>query len=139
MNKDYNRWTDKEHKYKGCVDCTYRNCQYCDAIVEYEKEAYNRLCDLEDKIENGTLKFMPCKVGDTVWFVYETENNTMFIDKGIIRCVRFDEAGVWFRATYERISSYWHTALSVGKTVFLTKAEAEAKLRKLKEKENEQD
>ena len=43
--KDYNRWTDKEHKYKGCVDCTYRNCQYCDAIVEYEKEVYNRLAE----------------------------------------------------------------------------------------------
>ena len=29
----------------------------------------DRLCYLEDCIENGTLVFLPCKVGDTVWFV----------------------------------------------------------------------
>ena len=120
--KDYKRYTSKD-------GATLTMSQWGGSPAELE--LYRKLADLEDKIENGTLKFMPCKVGDPVWFVYETENNTMFIDKGIIRCVRFDEAGVWFRATYERLSSYWHTALSVGKTVFLTKAEAQAKLREL--------
>lgn len=28
-----------------------------------------RLAELEDKIENGTLIEQPCKVGDTVWLV----------------------------------------------------------------------
>ena len=30
---------------------------------------HDRLCYLENAIENGTLVFLPCKPGDTVWFV----------------------------------------------------------------------
>lgn len=30
-----------------------------------------KLCELEDKIENGTLKELPCKVGDTVYMPWE--------------------------------------------------------------------
>lgn len=99
--------------------------------IEYNDPMYRQLQKLEDAIENGTLIELPCKVGDTVWFVYETENNTMFIDKGIIQGFSYDEAGVWFRATYECLSSYWHTALSIGETVFLTKTEAEARVKEL--------
>ena len=29
----------------------------------------DRLCYLEDCIKNGKLMFLPCKVGDKVWFV----------------------------------------------------------------------
>jgi hypothetical protein len=32
-----------------------------------DEKIYNRLTELEDKIENGTLIELPCKVGDTVW------------------------------------------------------------------------
>lgn len=95
-------------------------------------QVYTRLQELENKIENGTLIELPCKVGDTVYFVYETDNETMFMDKGVIQSFSYDEQGVWFRATYEYLSSYWHTALSIGETVFLTKAEAEKKLKELK-------
>ena len=97
------------------------------------QETINRLAELEDKIENGTLIELPCKVGDTVFFVYETDNDEMFIDKGLIESFSYDEAGVWFRVIYENLSSYWHTALSIGDTVFLTEAEAEQRLKELKD------
>lgn len=138
MMEDYKRLTDKEHKYKGCVDCTYRNCQYCDDIVDYEKEAYNRLCDLEDKIENGTLKFMPCEVGDTVYMPWEydgedgiailtveaigiTENSCIYTN------LTSDDLGYM-----EKYNDGVFCFEEVGKIVFLSKAEAEAKLRELK-------
>ena len=101
-------------------------------VKDYEK-VVNRLAELEDKIENGTLIELPCKVGDVVYFVYETDNDKMFIDKGLIESFSYDEAKVWFRAIYENLSSYWHTVLSIGDTVFLTKAEAETWLKKLQE------
>lgn len=33
---------------------------------------YNRLIELENKIEQGTLIELPCKVGDTIWVVDES-------------------------------------------------------------------
>lgn len=65
---DYKRLADKEHGYKKCASCSYRNCQFCDDIYEIKEQAHTRLCDLEDKIENGTLIELPCKVGDTIYF-----------------------------------------------------------------------
>lgn len=38
--------------------------------VEEIDEIYNRLAELEDKIENGTLVELQCKVGDTVYIIY---------------------------------------------------------------------
>ena len=35
--------------------------------IEYHDPMYKRLQELEDKIENGTLIELPCKVGDTVY------------------------------------------------------------------------
>ena len=33
----------------------------------------DRLCYLEDCIENGTLVFLPCKVGDKFWWIFNSE------------------------------------------------------------------
>lgn len=35
------------------------------------EDVYNRLYELENAIENGTLVFLPCKVGDKIWRVNE--------------------------------------------------------------------
>ena len=35
---------------------------------------YNRLIELENKIEQGTLIELPCKVGDTVYVIIKAEN-----------------------------------------------------------------
>lgn len=34
---------------------------------------HDRLCYLEDCIENGTLVFLPCKVGDKFWWIFNSE------------------------------------------------------------------
>lgn len=34
-------------------------------------DVYNRLRELENAIENGTLFFLPCKVGDEFWYFAE--------------------------------------------------------------------
>lgn len=38
------------------------------------QEYRDRLCYLEDCIENGTLVFLPCKVGDEFWYVNKIWN-----------------------------------------------------------------
>lgn len=74
-----------------------------------------KLTDLEDKIENGTLIELPCKVGDTV---YELE-----------RYLCCDGNDYW--EIEEETFELWMLDL-LGKTIFLTKSEAEARLKELK-------
>ena len=43
----------------------------CDSYDRF-LETYNRLAELEDKIENGTLVELPCKVGDNAVAIIDT-------------------------------------------------------------------
>lgn len=52
--------TNKE--YKPLTTGGYSNPK---RLLQYR----DRLCYLEDCIKNNTLVFLPCKVGDKVWFV----------------------------------------------------------------------
>lgn len=46
----------------ACNDCPIQKC-------------FNKLAELENKFENGTLSELPCKVGDTVYVLdYENDN-----------------------------------------------------------------
>ena len=111
-----------------------------DAFFAYSM-AVKRLGEIEEKIENGTLVELPCKVGDTVWTIncwqeygkkelgepysvtrYELhENKCSCIEINDKNCYR-GEISIIAREKYKGITPY----------VFLTKAEAEAKLRELK-------
>ena len=41
--------------------------------LAWNGEILHRLAELEDKIENGTLKFLQCKVGDKVYYIDEKQ------------------------------------------------------------------
>lgn len=97
--------------------------------------AAEKLAEYEDLEEQGMLIKLPCMVGDIVYgmsmgkFISLTVNEiSIFCMKGekIIsaKCQSDDE----FRNYIER---------EFGKTVFLTKSEAEAKLKELRGKNNE--
>ena len=51
-NKEYKRLTDT-------------------GIPITEKDVCMRLFELENAIENGTLVFLPCKIGDKFWIILE--------------------------------------------------------------------
>ena len=77
-------------------------------------------------IENGVV-VPPCKVGDTVYYPYEYRN--VVLEKTVIKIViekedRWLDVGVSF-LPFENI----------GKTVFLTKAEAEQKLKEMRKED----
>ncbi len=96
--KEYKRWTVKNWR------------------EDKHTKAYDRLAELEDKIDDGTLIELPCKVGEAFYYLDANQHDGWFID---IR--RFDYA-------YLKI---------MGKYGFTTKAEAEAKLKELQEKDND--
>lgn len=93
------------------------------------EELYDRLYELENAIENGTLIELPCKVGDTVYEVFKNHKEpfcrTTTIEKIII-------TNKGLRLKLSRNSGYETSISSLGETLFLTEAEAWKKLEELK-------
>ena len=96
----------------------------------YLTDCLNRLAELEDKIEQGTLIELPCKVGDTVYEVFK-DHRPPFIKETKIEKIVITEKGLRLRLAR---NSFYETAISsLGKTVFLTREEAEKRLKELQE------
>ena len=107
--------------YEVCEkECTegYYECHKCKPFAD----AMKKLAEYEDLEEQGLLLRLPCKVGDTFW-----ELNNSLLEP----CV------------YPRVAhSLQHVAYCMdrlSKSTFLTKAEAEAALVKMKGEERETD
>lgn len=87
----------------------------------------DRLAELEDKIENGTLVELPCKVGDIIYEVFKN-HKPPFIQQTKVEKIIITEKGLKLKLA--RNSVYETAISSLGKTLFLTEAEA---LKKIKE------
>lgn len=86
--------------------------------------AVTRLAEIEDKIENGTLIELPCKVGDKVYVPFF---KTVYSFK-IVKVEIYEEQIVLIDDSNNPIFLG-----ELGNTVFFTKAEAEQKLKELRE------
>lgn len=119
---------------EGLVEYTYDG--YFDAKAEKAEDAkvFEKLCDLEDKIENGTLVDLPCKVGDTIYEVFKN-HKPPFIQQTKVEKIIITEKGLKLKLA--RNSVYETSIASLGNTLFLTEAKAEARLQELL-KENPQ-
>ena len=85
------------------------------------KDLYMRLKNYEDAEEEGRLIVLPCKVGDTVWYI---PSGTRKIYSGICHCVSIQRGGV-------NIHLYdfdGDNATYPASRVFFTSEEAEAAL-----------
>lgn len=96
-------------------------------------ELYYVLKELEDKIENGTLRDFPCKVGDTVYWVFELVKNKLEILEGKVRGISISQNNTsWFSVIYEYGLTFEHTFKDYwNKTIFPTKDKAEQRLKEL--------
>jgi hypothetical protein len=100
-----------------------------------------RLANREQAEEQGLLLRLPCKVGDTVYVVTSPfnvfddieydENMKDEVYEAYVSSVSFYESGeqyrIYAKVTNHFIGAYFREC-DFGKTVFLTKEEAEAKL-----------
>lgn len=101
-----------------------------DAFFAYSM-AIKRLGEIEDKIENGTLVELPCKVGDVMYAVIDG----ISIQEWKIESICFDKAYpkgvIWAERT--RDFAHWKFWIEdCGTKWFATEVEAGAKLRELK-------
>lgn len=113
----------------------------CEMSVHQSRLAIARLAAYEDAEEQGLLLRLPCKVGDTVWVVTSPFNVFDDIEydedmkdevyEAFISSVTFykdnEQYRIYAKATNQFIGAYFREC-DFGKTVFLTRAEAEAKL-----------
>ena len=85
-----------------------------------------RLAEYEDLEEQGLLLRLPCKVGDTVWRIFLSDNYIMPCN--VEEFVYSDSLYIIVRE--ELFNTRRGLNINeIGKTVFLTKAEAEKKLK----------
>ena len=96
------------------------------------KTAVERLAEYEDAEENGLMVRLPCKVGDLLYEAGESEIYTYIVDeihveqdsKVIVYALEYD-------ADLHRVyqNGYRYDNCDFGKTVFLTREEAESAIK----------
>lgn len=126
-------WIDDELWERACEP----DCEEIDAV-------YRKLKEYEDLEEQGRLVKLPCKVGDTVW-----DNDCGRPCAYTITAFSFGECEEYICEPVTKKETVFYYANSsgsitgsfaeseIGKSVFLNKSEAEAKLEELRGGENE--
>ena len=128
--KEYERLTARQGK-----DIYVENMMGTFVIPNCSKtcqKAINRLAELETKIENGTLIELPCKVGDKIYF-------DTWVGGVNVGVQGHQVIGFNLSALVKRNGAIISTEIpikAVGIDVFLTKAEAEQRLKELQNERN---
>jgi len=108
------------YEYEYCIDFNYTLCPTISGIID-------KLAEYENAEEQGLLMKPPCKVGDTVYWVsnwYGFGGNYKVYPEKADKFI-YDGLNMVIDMSGGKEGVY-------GKTVFLTQAEAEETLRKLK-------
>lgn len=107
-------------------------------------KAIQKLADYKDLEEQGLLLRLPCKVGDTVWdndfrkpCAYEITGFSLGTSEDYIYEPVSEKEVVCYYSNYGGSITGSFAVSEIGKTVFLTKEEAEAKLKELEGIEEE--
>ena len=115
----------------GCIEES--NCKVeCGAI----DDCLEKLAEYENAEEEGRLVVLPCKVGDTVWMVHQRLTSTVnnVISKMTVTELRGNRLNpIWFVIDGEYGRTSFHPS-EIGKTVFLTREEAEKALKEMEGK-----
>lgn len=116
------------------IDEWIRTCEELQEKIKEQEEIIKELSEYKKLEEQGLIVRLPCKVGDTCYFVTKVaEEYELLCGQVISICI--DNGGIWFYCYYSVGMSYWHN--SENKDLFFTKAEAEKKLEELKEKKDD--
>lgn len=100
-------------------------------IVNDYQKVVNRLAELEDDLASGKLVRVPCRVGDTVYEVFKSHVPPIIKETKIEKIVITAKG---LRLRLARNSFYETSVSSIGKTIFFTKAKAEARIKELNKK-----
>ena len=137
--RDFSRITYNERRSIMCSSyCD--NCSQGAGNCKTVKNMIKKLATYEDLEEQGLLVRLPCKVGDMVWdndFGYPESYEIKAFSYGY--CESYVEPGIgiedeiiFYYENYTRSITGAFPMSEIGKTVFLTREEAEKKLEEMK-------
>lgn len=125
---------------ENCGDCPFNDLPQGRCFELLAKSAFNMLLEdreklqkqvkegYQDKIEQGTLIELPCKVGDTVYVGYGASG----IDEWEVREIVIVKNNILFRLTHDGTEDYNAAWLSeAGTQLFFTREEAKKRLKEL--------
>lgn len=119
-NKDYKRMTDVDDRGKPCFTTTF-NEETDECLIRH----LQRLYELENAIENGTLVFLPFKCGDKMWHVWKTSAGTCHMEEMKLWEITITDKEIFYdtlhHGVFESTDDFYHT-----------KEEAEKALEELK-------
>lgn len=144
-------WYDGNNAICENEECSSGNCPFADPICEQVQNIIDRLAAIEDILgdeydldrlrelveadREGRCVVLPCKHGDTVWFIKSAFSVAAFpIEANHVSIRGIDCDGDVLYATitaYNKIERHFKSS-DIGKTVFLTREEAEAALEGMK-------
>ena len=124
---------------KSCMtnECPDVNCEECECIAVHTGDA-DKIADY--LLANGVI-VPPCKVGDKVWLINSQfdclqRRFIKFVNEGYVKAIKISMKPMKITIEYPdvndskgRCKGADYSAQSIGKTVFLTKEEAENALK----------
>lgn len=109
------------------------------SIKVKNQQLINKLAEYEDLEEHGRLVKLPCKVGDIVWQIMvvgvQGKNIKYGIFKAVVTKISVDYQMNFLLSTITEDGERYRsevTSTAIGDTMFLTKSEAETKLKELR-------
>lgn len=112
----------QERKIECCVYCD--ECSQGTANCKTVREMVKKLADYEDAEEQRLFLRLPCKVGDTLYLPY---SRPRYIKEVMVTDFMFNGCDLHILTDFVTLGNR-----DIGKTVFLTKEEAEQALAEMK-------
>lgn len=97
---------------------------FYDRTIEECERDYYRLKEYEDKIENGTLVELPCKVGDAVYIIAKQGLDIYTVEKVVV-------CDFWYSSIFNDLCPMTADGVPLSE-IFLNQAEAEKRLEELR-------
>jgi hypothetical protein len=97
-----------------------------DEMYKVTQHLAEKLAEYEDLEEQGLLLKLPCKIGDTIYRPIPKTYKRYSVMK--IKKIIVKEDGIFF--TTDKLQSLYFNISKIGKTMFLTKEEAEQFMKK---------
>lgn len=128
-----------KEEQKAAMEWLMKSCQseqnYRIELQSSNENLIERMHEYEAKKLQGKLVELPCNINDTVYFVYNFNNNDenercIGLEEGKVICIKHQKDGILFQVNYS-IGIYWHKEEDIGESIFFVEEEAKKKLEEL--------